>query len=180
VIKTVQRPPAATGGELRKSSSYGSVKRKTGGHAKTCPSRGKRKPRRGSVGVSALLEGNLHASRQGPREPQERSGDEISPAWFWAEQGGKSVRNAEAERCRWMDPPGHTDAWDCRALKGTEPHERCSRLRKRLQLKGSCKASRRGKTRREEWRRVQIRRRRSEAQTRRRRPETEKRERGVG
>jgi hypothetical protein len=46
------------------------------------------------------------ASCRGPGEPQERSGDETSPAWFRAEQAVESVRNAEDGRCRRLDIAG--------------------------------------------------------------------------
>jgi len=40
----------------------------------------------------------------GAVEPQERSGDETSPAWFRAEQDVERVRNPVDVRCRRLDP----------------------------------------------------------------------------
>jgi len=64
----------------------------------------------------ALLWSKDHGERSDPVEPQERSGDEISPVGFLVKQDVEDVRNVEDGPCRRVEPPGYTGARDCRAL----------------------------------------------------------------
>lgn len=93
--------PAEFGSADGKPSSVpNATKCRSGGHAKTCPSRRRRRPWRGNVGVVALARSKgLLSSDEGPRESQERSADETSRTGFEATETVESVRNAEDGTC---------------------------------------------------------------------------------
>lgn len=81
------------------------------------------------MGAVALLEpkGSSECRRARPREPHERSWDEISLTGFQEKKAVEGVRNPKDGMCRRMEAPGHTGSWNCRTLKGTKSQERCTR-----------------------------------------------------
>jgi len=100
--------PAAARGVLRKGTTNESREAPDGRARQNVPVTGEEKAverepgQVAPVGSKGPFEANF-----GRGKPHERSGDEISPAWFWAEQVVERVRNPEDERCRRLDPPGY-------------------------------------------------------------------------
>jgi hypothetical protein len=105
VIETVQRP-TSTASRPERTRMTGSDEAQDGRARQHVLVAGEEKAVERRPGRVSPAPPKGWASCRGPGEPQERSGDETSPAWFRAEKAVESVRNAEDGRCRRLDVAG--------------------------------------------------------------------------